>query len=65
MIEIDNYFDKIEYIANKFVIAHNFVLKIIFKILLTYCYKCDIVLLNKINIFLKSCCVICYKDLLN
>ncbi len=65
VVEIDNYFNEIEYVANKFVIAHNFVLKIVFEISSKHCYKCDIVSLNKINIFLEFCCVICYKDSLN
>ncbi len=62
---MDNYFDKIKYVANKFAIAHNFILKIVFKVLSKYYYKCNIVLLDKINIFLKTCYVICCKDLLN
>jgi len=57
--------DKIEYIINKFIIAHNFVLKIVFKISSKHCYKCDIVLFDKIDIFLEFCYVICYKDLLS
>jgi len=64
VVEINNYFDKIKHIANEFVIAHNFVLKIVFEISSKHYYKCDIVLLNKINMFLKSCCVVCCKDLL-
>jgi len=65
VVEIDNYFDKIKHVANEFVIAHNFILKIVLKISSKHCYKCDIVLFNKISIFLKSCCVVCYKDSLN
>ncbi len=65
VVEIDNYFNKIKHVANEFVIAHNFVLKIVLKISSKHCYKCDIVLFNKINILLKSCCVIYCKDSLN
>jgi len=65
VVEIDNYFDKIKYVANKFVIAHNFVLKIVFKISSKYYYKCDIVSFDKIDIFLKFCCVVCCKNSLN
>ncbi len=65
IVEIDNYFDEIKYIVNEFVIAHNLVLKIVFKISSKHCYKCDIVSLSKIDILLKSCCVIYCKDLLN
>jgi len=54
-----------KYIANKFIIAHNFIFEIILKILSKYYYKYNIVLLDKIIIFLKSCCVIYCKDLLN
>ncbi len=65
VVEIDNYFDKIEHVANEFVIAHNFVLKIVLKISLKHYYKCDIVLFDKINILLESCYVVYCKDLLN
>ncbi len=65
VVEIDNYFDKIKHIVNVFVIAHNLVLKIVFKISSKHYYKCDIVSFDKINIFLESCCVLCCKDLLN
>jgi len=65
VVEIDNYFDKIKHIANKFVIAHNFVLKIVLKILSKYCYKCDIVLFDKIDILLEFCYVLYCKDSLN
>ncbi len=62
---MDNYFDKIKHVANKFIIVYNFVLKIVFKISLKHCYKCNIILFDKNNIFLKSCCVICCKNSLN
>jgi len=65
VVEIDNYFDKIEHVANEFVIAHNFVLEIVFKISSKHCYKCDIVSFDKIDIFLKFCYLVCYKDSLN
>jgi len=65
VVEIDNYFNKIKYIANKFVIVHNFVLKIILGTSSKHCYKCDIVSFDKIDIFLKFCCVVCCKNLLN
>jgi len=65
VVEIDNYFDEIKHVANEFVIAHNFVLKIVLKILSKHCYKCDIVSFDKINILLESCCVICCKNSLN
>jgi len=65
VVEIDDYFDEIKHIANEFAIAHNFVLKIVLKILSKHCHKCDIVSLNKIGIFLKSCYVLCYKDSLS
>jgi len=65
VVDIDNYFDKIKHVVNKFVIAHNFILEIVFKILSKHCYKCDIVLFDKIGIFLKSCYVVYCKDLLN
>jgi len=65
VVEIDNYFNKIKYVTNKFVIAHNFILKIILKISSKHCYKCDIVSFDKINILLKFCCVIYCKDSLN
>ncbi len=65
IVEIDNYFDEIKYVANEFVIAHNFVLKIVFKISSKHCYKCDIVSFNKIDIFLKFYYVVCYKDSLS
>jgi len=65
VVEIDNYFNKIKHVANEFVISHNFVLEIVLKILSKHCYKCDIVLFNKINILLKFCCVVRCKDLLN
>ncbi len=65
VVEIDNYFDKIKHVANEFLITNNFVLKIVFKISSKHCYKCDIVSLDKINILLKSSCVICCKDSLN
>ncbi len=65
VVEIDNYFDKIEHVVNKFAIAYNFVFKIVFKISSKHCYKCDIVLFNKIDILLKSCYVIYCKDSLN
>ncbi len=65
VVEINNYFDKIKHVANEFVIAHNFVLKIVFKISSKHCYKCDIILFNKINILLKSYCVIYCKNSLN
>jgi HD superfamily phosphohydrolase len=53
VIEIDNYFDKIKYVANKFVITYSFVFKIVFKILSKYHYKYNIVLFDKINIFFR------------
>jgi len=53
VIEIDNYFDKIKYVANKFVITYNFVFKIVFKILSKYHYKYNIVLFDKIDIFFR------------
>jgi len=53
VIEIDNYFDKIKYVANKFVITYNFVFKIVFKILSKYHYKYNIVLFDIINIFFR------------
>jgi len=65
VVEIDNYFDEIKHVANEFIIAHNFVLKIVLKISSKHCYKCDIVSFDKINIFLKSCYVICCKNSLN
>jgi len=65
VVEIDNYFNKIKHVANEFVIAHNFVLKIVLEILSKHCYKCDIVLFDKINIFLESCYVVCCKNSLN
>jgi len=65
VVKIDNYFDEIKHIVNKFVIVHNFILKIVLEISSKHCYKCNIVLFDKIDIFLKFCCVICCKDLLN
>ncbi len=65
VVEIDNYFDKIKHVVNEFVITYNFVLKIVFEISLKHCYKCNIILFNKINIFLKSCYVIYCKCSLN
>jgi len=65
VVEINDYFDEIKHIANEFVIAHNFVLKIVFEISSKHCYKCDIVLFDKINIFLESCYVIYCKNSLN
>jgi len=65
VVKIDNYFDKIKYIAKKKFIAHNFVFEIVFKIAFKHCYKCNIVLFDKINIFLKFSCVVYCKDLLN
>jgi len=65
VVEIDNYFDKIKYIVNEFVIAYNFILKIVFKISSKHCYKCDIVSFDKFSIFLKFYCVIYCKDSLN
>jgi len=65
IVEIDNYFDEIEHIANEFVIAHDFVLEIVFKISSKHCYKCSIVSFDKINILLKSCRVLDCKDSLS
>jgi len=65
VVEIDNYFDKIEHVANEFVMAHNFVLEIVLKILSKHCHKCDIVLFDKIDILLKSCYVVYCKDSLS
>jgi len=65
VVEIDNYFNKFEHIANTFIIIYSFVLKIVFKILLKYCYKYNIVLLNKIDILLKFYYIVYCKDLLN
>jgi len=65
VVEIDNYFDKVEHVANEFAIAHNFVLEIVLKISSKHCHKCDIVLFDKISILLKFNCVICCKDSLN
>ncbi len=65
VVEIDDYFNEIEHVANEFVITHSFVLKIVFKISSKHCYKCDIVSLNKIDILLKPCYVIYCKDSLN
>ncbi len=65
VVEIDNYFNKIKYVINKFIIAHNFILKIVFNISSKHCYKCDIISFNKIDILLKFCCVIYCKNLLN
>jgi len=62
---MDNYFNKIKYIANTFIIIYNFDLKFDVKILSKYCYKYNIILFNKINIFLKSSCIIYCKNLLN
>ncbi len=65
VVEIDNYFDEIKHVANEFLIAHNFVLKIVLKVSSKHCHKYDIVLLDKINIFLELSCVVCCKDSLN
>jgi len=65
VVEVDDYFNKIEHVVNKFVIAHNFVLEIVLKISSKHCYKCDIVLFDKINVLLKSCYVVYCKDSLN
>jgi len=65
VVEVDNYFNKIEHVVDKFVIAYNFVLEVVLKISSKHCYKCDIVSFNKIDIFLKSCYVVCCKDSLS
>ncbi len=65
VVEIDDYFDEIKHVANEFAIAHNFVLEIVLEISSKHCHKCDIVSLDKINVFLKSCCVLCCKNSLN
>ena len=65
IVKINNYFNKINYIANSFAIIYKFIIKIIFEFLLKYFYKNNIILFCKINIFLKSNCVIYYRSLLN
>jgi len=65
VVEIDDYFDEIKHVANAFVVAHNFVLKIVLEVLSKHCYKCDIVSFNKIDILLKLCYVFCCKDSLS
>jgi len=65
VVEIDNYFDEIKHVAHEFVIAHNFILKIVLKISSKHCHKCDIILFDKINIFLEICCVVYCKNSLN
>jgi len=65
VVEIDDYFDKIEHVVDDFDITHNLVLKIVLKISSKHCHKCDIVSLDEINILLKFSCVVCCKDSLN
>jgi len=65
VVEIDDYFDEIKYVANESTIAHNFVLEVVLKVSSKHCHKCDIVSFDKIDIFLESNCVVCCKDSLN
>ncbi len=65
VVEIDGYFDEIEHVANAFAIAHNFVLEIVLKVSSKHCHKCDIISLDKIDILLKPCYVLCCEDSLS
>jgi len=65
VVEVDGYFDEVEHIANAFVIAHNFVLKVVLEISSKHYHKCDIVSLDKVGILLEHCCVLCCKDSLS
>jgi len=65
VVEIDDYFDEVEHIVDGFVIAHNFVLEVVLEVSSKHCHKCDIVPLDKIDILLELCYVLCYKDSLS
>jgi len=65
VVEVDDYFDKVEHVVDEFAITHNLVLEVVLEASSKHYHKCDIVSFDKVGILLKPCCLLCCKGSLS